>query len=349
MRLNVYDLKNAFLAFCNRLSQVSITQHGTSHEGYDVTAHKSLRGTPNLDELQEKSGVTGIESQFLAAGIDFFTIHEICAFLNTAWERLHEEKTREIASRLIGDAGVVTSVDSLIKEHGTLNRMTPLIKEVDAKTGLRFGTARYNERSAENARIFVIPKEIREFGEPTIMSVQIEGFDANRLSHNWPKFSRMCRFVGSSEITTLINLASNSRYAAGALCRQRRWHGEIETIDSDNYNDYRGTTRPGYSVIEVFHFNDEFNRANTSGALANLWKAKELFCVFSYIAYPPPLLPEHFDEKHVSAYTEEEELRMIQERDAKIVPYRVLEVEYGYQIAYEAAKLAVGFSGGGGS
>lgn len=322
MKLDTLQLKNAFLAFNYRLSHVNITQRGVSHEGYEITSQRQFRGSPTLDIMMANANSTGIDPQFMQSSATYFSDFEICSFLNTAWEVLHERKTQEIASRLVGDQGVVSSVDALLKEHGDLYKVSPLIEETEPSSGISWKGGVVHERSAPNARIFIIPNQMREYGEPTILTVQIEQFQLAMAAHNYPTFSRMCRFVSSSEITTLINLASNSRYAAGALCRLRRWKDIYKDTDKKKLVDVIKET--GVSAIEVFHFRDDANYEG--GVFKRMTTSDSLMCVFSYIEYPAPI-----------------EVGELQADNPE--GKRIIEVEYGYQIAYEAARLSSGSLG----
>jgi hypothetical protein len=266
MRITCKELKDDFIARCRMLIKTTVTV-GQNYDNKALSVAKNYVGVPTIDEVRKQAIVGETDTSSIHPGDVYMTSREAVTFLNTAWERLHNIKCKEISNVLMNAEAHSTQIESLIYEHDQLYLTSPMIEEISPEDPW-FSKNRIDATSA-SSRLFQLPEVVGRYGPPTIVSCVIHEFQATTTGAVFPLASRVCRPVSSNEITGLINLATNSRYNSGSLCRHRKVQNGSKIFD----------------MIEVFHRNERIKEGETGW----FWQSGGLFLALGYIQHPKPI------------------------------------------------------------
>lgn len=267
MRCTAPQLRDAFVSICNRLITTNVQTDG----GFDdrrVQVTRTYSGIAGTEQHFEGAVLAGLNPITTQPGAVYFAPDDIVAFLNSAWERLHNGYMSQISQILLNKNMPPTAVEDLCYKQDQLYLATDFIEET---AGTDWGS-KFDVTTIQS-RIFQLPDVMIEYGPPTIVSCVIHDFKGQFTGTNYPKQSRVCRLIGVGEVGGLVNLAMNSRYTSGALFRHRKFNLKGKTSD----------------IVEVFHNSERMSNWQE-------WLGKGgTHVMINYIKYPKPLTVEEIE------------------------------------------------------
>jgi|LSQA01.1.fsa_nt_gi hypothetical protein len=302
MRITCEELKDDFLARCRMMIRTTVGV-SLNFDNKALNVSKNYIGVPNYEDVRRQAIKGETDTYSIHPGDVYMTPREMVTFLNTAWEKLHLTKCKAISDVLMSSETHSTQIESMIYEHDQLYISSVMIEELKASDP-KFHKNRIDATS-NSSRLFTIPEIAIKYGPPTIVSVVAHEFPPTTVGLVYPVSSRVCRPVSSNEITGLINLATNSRYNSGSLCRHRKIYFDDKLWD----------------MLEIFHRNEVLKE----GEKGRFWQSGGLFVSLGYIQHPKPITVD--------------EILGVGKKS------RVIECGYPHEISEVAAEIAVGGSG----